>query len=74
VVIGRSPDADIVLSSTEVSRHHAEVVPDESGWLLVDLGSTNGVRLNGRRVGVPTLLTDGDVIEVGPTELTFEVY
>lgn len=74
VVIGRSPDADLVLSSTEVSRHHAEVVPDESGWLLVDLGSTNGVRLNGRRVGVPTLLTDGDVIEIGSTELTFEVY
>jgi hypothetical protein len=73
-VIGRSPDVDIVLSSTDVSRRHAEVVPDGGGWVLVDLGSTNGVRLNGSRVGVPTLLTDGDVIEVGPTELHFEVY
>jgi len=73
-VIGRSPDADIVLSSTEVSRRHAEIVPDDAGWLLVDLGSTNGVRLNARSVGVPTLLTDGDVIEIGPTELQFEVY
>jgi hypothetical protein len=73
-VIGRSPDADIVLSSTDVSRRHAEIAPDEAGWLLVDLGSTNGVCLNARTVGVPTLLTDGDVIEIGATELLFEVY
>jgi FhaA, N-terminal domain/FHA domain len=71
-VIGRSPDCDIVLSSSEVSRRHAEVVPSGDGWLLVDLGSTNGVRLNARTVGVPTLLTDGDVIEIGASELTFE--
>jgi hypothetical protein len=74
VVIGRSPDADVVLSSTDVSRRHAEIVPDDGGWLLVDLGSTNGIRLNARSVGVPTLLTDGDVIEIGSAELTFEVY
>jgi hypothetical protein len=73
-MIGRSPDADVVLSSTDVSRRHAEVVPNDGGWLLVDLGSTNGVRLNARDIGVPTLLTDGDVIEIGSTELLFEVY
>jgi hypothetical protein len=73
-VIGRSPDVDILLSSTDVSRRHAEIVPDEAGWLLVDLGSTNGVSLNARPVGVPTLLTDGDVIEIGSTELIFEVF
>jgi hypothetical protein len=73
-VIGRSADADVVLSASDVSRRHAEVVPDEAGWLLVDLGSTNGIRLNGRAIGVPTLLTDGDVIEVGSVELVFEVY
>jgi hypothetical protein len=74
LVIGRSSDADLVLSSTEVSRRHAEIVPDEGSWVLVDLGSTNGVRLNARPVGVPTRLTDGDVIEIGPHELTFEAY
>jgi pSer/pThr/pTyr-binding forkhead associated (FHA) protein len=73
-MIGRSPDADVVLSSTDVSRRHAEVVPSDGGWLLVDLGSTNGVRLNARDIGGPTLLTDGDVIEIGSTELIFEVY
>jgi pSer/pThr/pTyr-binding forkhead associated (FHA) protein len=41
--------------------------------VLVDLGSTNGVRLNASLVGVPTLLTDGDVIEIGSSELIFEV-
>jgi hypothetical protein len=73
-VIGRSPDADVVLSSTDVSRRHAEIIPDPGGWLLVDLGSTNGVRLNARTMLVPTLLTDGDVIEIGSADLTFEVH
>ncbi|MGA2469600.1 MAG: DUF3662 and FHA domain-containing protein [Solirubrobacteraceae bacterium] len=72
-VIGRSPDADIVLASSDVSRRHAEIVPDAAGWVLVDLGSTNGVRLNDRPVGVPTLLSDGDVIEIASAELIFEV-
>ncbi len=74
LVIGRSSDADLVLSSTEVSRRHAEIIPDDGAWILVDLGSTNGVRLNARPIGVPTQLTDGDVIEIGPHELTFEAY
>lgn len=73
-VIGRSPDADVVLSSTDVSRRHAEIIPDPGGWLLLDLGSTNGVRLNARTMNVPTLLTDGDIIEIGSADLTFEVY
>jgi len=74
LLVGRSPEADLVLSSSEVSRRHAEIVPEEGAWVLVDLGSTNGVRLNGRPVGVPTQLSDGDVIEIGPHELTFEAY
>ncbi len=74
LVIGRSSDADLVLSSTEVSRRHAEIVLDDGAWVLADLGSTNGVRLNARPIGVPTQLTDGDVIEIGPHELTFEAY
>jgi pSer/pThr/pTyr-binding forkhead associated (FHA) protein len=72
-VIGRSSDADIVIAAHEVSRHHAEIAPDRDGWTLTDLDSTNGVRLNGRPVGVPTRLQDGDVIELGAVELIFEV-
>jgi len=72
-VIGRSGDADIVIAASEVSRRHAQIAPDRDGWTLTDLGSTNGVRLNGRPVGVPTRLADGDVIELGAVELIFEV-
>ncbi|HLW94284.1 MAG TPA: DUF3662 and FHA domain-containing protein [Solirubrobacteraceae bacterium] len=71
-VIGRSPDCDIVIAANEVSRRHAQVAPDAEGWVLTDLGSTNGVRLNGRQIGVPTRLADGDVIELGSVELLFE--
>ena len=72
-VIGRSPDADIVIAANEVSRHHAQIAPDREGWTLTDLGSTNGVLLNGRQVGVPERLSDGDVIGLGSVELIFEV-
>ena len=72
-VIGRSPDADIVIAANEVSRHHAQIAPDRDGWTLTDLGSTNGVLLNGRQVGVPERLSDGDVIGLGSVELIFEV-
>jgi hypothetical protein len=72
-VIGRSPDADIVIAANEVSRHHAQIVPDRDGWTLADLGSTNGVLLNGRPLGVPTRLAAGDVIGLGSVELVFEV-
>jgi FHA domain-containing protein len=72
-VIGRSTDADIVIAAHEVSRRHAQILPDRDGWTITDLGSTNGVRLNGHPLGVPTRLQDGDVIEVGAIELIFEV-
>ena len=73
-LIGRSSDADIVIAASEVSRHHAQILPDEDGWTITDLASTNGVRLNGRQIGVPTRLQDGDVIELASSvELTFEV-
>lgn len=73
-VIGRSTDADIVIAAHEVSRRHAQILPDRDGWTITDLGSTNGVRLNGRPLGVPTRLQDADVIEVGAVELVFEAH
>ena len=73
VVIGRSAEGDIVIPAQEVSRRHAQIVPDANGWTLLDLGSTNGDPRQRRQVGVPTRLTDGDVIEIGTVELVFEV-
>jgi len=72
VVIGRGATADVAVDDPSVSRRHAAVEPGEAGGYLVsDLQSGNGTRLNGRPVTRPTALRDGDVIEVGTTKLTF---
>lgn len=65
VRIGRSIDADVVLSSSSVSRAHAELRPDPTGWKLVDVGSAGGTYVSGSRVTeVP--LTGATEIQLGP--------
>src|SRR3712207_508594 len=62
-VIGRSRDCDIVLSDPNVSRRHAEIRADaRGGWVVHDLGSTNGVKVNGTRVAGSSPLRPGDRI------------
>ncbi len=70
VVIGRSRECDVRLADTNVSRRHAELRQDGATYWLVDLGSTNGTDLNGRRVAREKL-SDGDTITIGSTELIF---
>jgi Protein of unknown function (DUF3662)/FHA domain len=71
--IGRSKDADCVLRDPNVSRHHAELRRSPGGdWTIADLGSTNGVKVNGRRVG-STRLTRGDQVTLGTTTFVFDV-
>jgi hypothetical protein len=72
VVVGRSREADIVLQDPNVSRRHAELRRDNGGWQIVDLGSTNGIKVNGRRVDNQPL-SAGDQITIGVTDLTFEL-
>jgi hypothetical protein len=72
-LISRSREADIVIDDTNVSRRHAELLPGGSGWRIQDLGSTNGVRVNGRQVDGPHPLESGDRIELGTVSVTFEV-
>ena len=72
-VIGRSRDCDVVLSDANVSRRHAELRPSGGAWVVEDLGSTNGVKLNGRRIEAATTLNAGDRIEVGTSALTFDL-
>ena len=72
-VLGRSRDADVVLDDPNVSRHHAEVRPSGGSWIVNDLGSTNGIKVNGRRVNGPQSLKRGDVIEIGTSRVTFEL-
>jgi hypothetical protein len=70
--VGRSRDCDVVLDDSGVSRRHAEIRPSEQGWTLTDLDSTNGVRLNGNSVRTAEL-HPGDRIELGSTEIVFEL-
>jgi hypothetical protein len=70
-VIGRSRRCDIVLTDPNVSRQHAEIRRQDDGFLLVDLGSTNGTRVNRRDVK-QVVLQHGDRVELGTTELLFE--
>ena len=72
VLIGRSRECDVVLSDPNTSRRHAEVRREGDGWTVVDLGSTNGIKVNGRRVD-QAALEPGDRITLGLTELTFEL-
>jgi hypothetical protein len=71
--IGRSRDCDVVLADGNVSRRHAEILPTEDGWSVNDLNSTNGVLVNGRRIAGATPLRAGDRIELGTSELRFEL-
>lgn len=65
VLIGRSPDADLVIADDFVSATHARVSISESGPVLEDLGSTNGTLLNGQPVTRAMPLSSGDAIELG---------
>jgi hypothetical protein len=73
ITLGRSRQADVVLNDPNVSRQHAEVRPRGGSWVLTDLGSTNGSRINGRRVEGSEVIKPGDEIELGATSLRFEL-
>jgi Protein of unknown function (DUF3662)/FHA domain len=74
-VLGRSRDCDVVLDDPNVSRHHAEIRPSGGSWTVRDLGSTNGVKVNGRRLDAsrPQSLKPGDELVIGTTRVTFEL-
>lgn len=78
--IGRQEGNQVVLDNGQVSRQHALVQwqmgglergSSSGGYLLIDLGSSNGTYVNGLRLSRPVLLADGDVIEIGGNSMTF---
>jgi FhaA, N-terminal domain/FHA domain len=71
--LGRSRQCDIVLNDPNVSRQHAEIRPRGGSWVVTDLGSTNGSRLNGRQLEGSEVVRPGDEIELGATSLRFEL-
>ncbi len=70
VIIGRSPDNEIYIKSKFVSRHHAQLVSDESGCVIEDLNSTNGVFIGDKQIK-KYRLRDGDVMSLGVYELVY---
>jgi hypothetical protein len=70
VTIGRLPDCEIVLKDKGASRQHAQIRSKDGEYVLTDLGSTNGTRLNGQTVQ-SRRLEDGDRITIGTTAIEF---
>ena len=70
VVLGRSKDADLQLSDPNASRRHAELRQEGATYWLIDLDSTNGVEVKGKRVK-RVKLEDGTRFTIGSTEITF---
>jgi hypothetical protein len=69
-VLGRSASCDVRLADPNVSRRHAELRQQDTSWWIVDLGSTNGVDVNGTRVD-RAKLDHGDKLRLGESELVF---
>jgi pSer/pThr/pTyr-binding forkhead associated (FHA) protein len=71
--LGRSRQCDVVVDDPNVSRTHAELRPRGGSWVLTDMGSTNGSSVNGRRIDAPTVVKQGDEIELGTATMKFEL-
>jgi hypothetical protein len=71
VTIGRLPDSTLSLADANVSRNHAEIRPRGAGYVVVDLGSTNGTKVNGAPI-TERALADGDVVTFGSTDIRFD--
>jgi pSer/pThr/pTyr-binding forkhead associated (FHA) protein len=71
VVVGRHRGCDIRIASPQVSRRHCCLAPDRDGILVRDLGSTNGTRINGRRVA-EGMLRPGDELAIAHRRFQLE--
>lgn len=71
VLIGRSEECAMVLSDSQASRQHARVSRTAAGYVVEDLGSTNGTSLNGVRIDAPAPLQSNDRIEIGSSVIRF---
>lgn len=74
LLIGRLPECDVLLEDSLISRMHARISVQSDSVVVEDLHSTNGVYVNGLRVGHSTVLREGDRILVGTTEISLFEY
>ncbi|HLW00225.1 MAG TPA: FHA domain-containing protein [Ktedonobacterales bacterium] len=71
LTIGRDSGCDITISDASISRQHAQIIRQEMGWYLQDLGSRNGTAINGQRLSAPQRVEDGDVLTIGNIPLRY---
>ncbi len=69
--VGRGEENNIVIKDRCLSRNHAMLQCTEGGYYLIDMGSSNGTFVNGRRVNIPIIIHNGDTVTFGQTELKF---
>jgi hypothetical protein len=72
MTLGRGADSDLVLTNPRVSRRHAQLTWDGEHFLVQDLGSKNGTRINSSPVAAPTPIADGDILELADSRLEFQ--
>ena len=72
VVIGRHVDSDFVIDDRTVSRRHAAIHREGYTWIVEDLGSKNGTRVNGMTVRLPTAIEPGDELGFGAATARFD--
>ena len=72
VTLGRSQDSTIVLDDDYVSTRHAQIVRTDTGYVVEDLGSTNGTYVNNERVSTPTPFSTTDTLRIGRTLMVVE--
>ena len=71
--IGRQASCRIVFNDSNVSREHAQLRRSADGWKLLDLGSTNGTKINGVKIAEEQLLVNGDELGFGTSSAKFEI-
>lgn len=69
LIIGRSPDADVVIDNTAISRHHSSIELRDGRHYLADMQSTNGTFVNGKRIASKVPISDNDFILIGKFRL-----
>src|ERR1043166_1075247 len=69
ITIGRQEGNTIRLTERNVSRRHARLVKEDGRIVIEDLGSYNGVRVNGEKISGPTRIKEGDLVEIGDYDL-----
>lgn len=69
--LGRASDNAVVVVDEECSRYHAKLMPESAGWRIQDLGSTNGTRVNDRKIDRPVALRAGDRVSLGTFNFVF---